>query len=86
MRVVSVNSSTLAKVGYDESRQLLQLHFRSGAAYQYFGVPSAVHEALLTAASKGRYFNDAIRDRFPYRGLGGVTISPDEKISPAVAG
>jgi hypothetical protein len=34
--------------------------------YQYFGVPAAVHEALLRAPSKGSYFNRAIRGWFPY--------------------
>lgn len=67
MRVATVESSTLATVAYDEARGLLQLEFCSHAVYQYFGVPSAVHQALLSAPSKGRYFNHAIRGRFPYR-------------------
>jgi hypothetical protein len=67
MRVATVDSSTLATVAYDEAQELLQLGFCTGAVYQYFGVPAAVHQALLDAPSKGRYFNQAIRDRFPYR-------------------
>jgi hypothetical protein len=67
MRVATVESSTLATVAYDETRELLQLGFCSGAVYQYFGVPPAVHQALLGAPSKGRYFNHAIRGRFPFR-------------------
>jgi hypothetical protein len=66
MRVAPVESSTLATVAYDEARELLQLGFRSHSVYQYFGVPSAVHQALLNAPSKGRYFNHSIRGRFPY--------------------
>jgi KTSC domain len=67
MRVATVESSTLATVAYDEDRELLQLGFRSGAVYQYFGVPAAVHRALLGAPSKGSYFNQAIRGRFAFR-------------------
>lgn len=67
MRVTTVESSTLATVAYDETRSLLQLEFCSRRSYRYFGVPSAVHQALLDAPSKGRYFNRAIRGRFPYR-------------------
>ena len=67
MRVVTVESSTLATVAYDETRLLLQLEFCSRAVYLYFGVPRAVHQALLDAPSKGRYFNWSIRGRFPYR-------------------
>jgi hypothetical protein len=67
MRVATVESTTLATVAYDEARELLQLEFCSRAVYLYFGVPAAVHQALLDAPSKGRYFNRAIRGRFPYR-------------------
>ena len=66
MRVAPVESTTLATVAYDEARELLQLEFCNRAIYQYLGVPAAVHEALLGAPSKGRYFNQAIRGCFPY--------------------
>lgn len=66
MRMTDVLSTTLATVGYDEARQVWQLEFCSRALYQYRGVPRAVHEALLAAPSKGRYFNRAIRGRFPF--------------------
>jgi hypothetical protein len=67
VRVATVESTTLSTVAYDEVRELLQLGFCSRAVYQYFGVPVAVHQALLDAPSKGWYFNHAIRGRFPYR-------------------
>ena len=66
MRVTTVESTTLATVGYDENRKLLQVEFCGRAIYRYFGVPAAVHQALLDAPSKGSYFNQAIRGRFPY--------------------
>jgi hypothetical protein len=66
MNVTAVESATLATVAYDSARQLLQLEFRSRAIYLYFGVPAAVHEALLRAPSKGGYFNWFIRGYFPY--------------------
>jgi hypothetical protein len=66
MNVTAVESSTLATIAYERNRELLQLEFSSGALYRYFGVPPAVHEALLCAPSKGSYFNHAIRGRFPY--------------------
>jgi hypothetical protein len=67
MRVATVESTTLATVAYDETQELLQLEFCSQAVYLYSGVPAAVHQALLGAPSKGRYFNQTIRGRFPYR-------------------
>lgn len=65
MNSTVVESTTLAAVAYDDVRELLRLEFRSRAIYQYFGVPPAVHQALLQAASKGSYFNKVIRGRFP---------------------
>jgi KTSC domain len=75
MCVATVESTTLATVAYDEARELLQLEFCSRAVYLYFGVPATVHQALLGAPSKGRYFNQAIRGRFlcrPILDFGGV--------------
>jgi hypothetical protein len=66
MNLTSVESSTLVTVGYDQNSKLFQLEFRSRAVYQYFAVPAAIHEALLAAASKGSYFNRAIRGRFDF--------------------
>lgn len=66
MNVIPVESSTLATVGYDCDAERLQVEFLSRAVYQYFGVPAAVHEALLTATSKGGYFNRAIRGRYRF--------------------
>jgi KTSC domain len=66
MNVKSVESTTLAAIGYDETREILQLEFRSHSVYRYFGVPMFVYEALVAAGSKGRYFNGTIRGHFPY--------------------
>jgi hypothetical protein len=72
MRVTAVDSTTLVTVSYDDARGLLQLEFCSRAVYQYFSVPSAVHQSLLDASSKGRYFKEAIRGHFPYRLISGL--------------
>ena len=72
MRVTAVDSTTLVTVSYDDARELLQLEFCSRAVYQYYSVPSAVHQSLLDASSKGRYFNEAIRGHFPYRLISGL--------------
>ncbi len=64
MNIKPVESATLAAIGYDETREVLQLEFRSHAVYRYFGVPGSVYETLVAASSKGRYFNEAIRGHF----------------------
>lgn len=67
MRVAAVESTTLLTVSYDDAQALLQLEFCSRTVYHYFSVPPEVHQSLLAAPSKGRYFNQAIRGRFRYR-------------------
>ena len=83
MRVATVESATLLTVSYDEARALLQLEFCSRAIYQYFSVPAAVHQSLLAAPSKGRYFNQAIRGRFSYRLLSDSEAAPRRTEVPA---
>jgi hypothetical protein len=71
----TVESSTFVTVAYDEARELLRLQFYNWAVYQYSGVPASVHQALLDAPSKGRYFNHSIRGRFPYRWISGGAVA-----------
>ena len=77
MIVTAVESTTLKAVAYDEGLALLRLEFRSQAIYDYFGVPAAVHEALLNAPSIGAGFNEIVRGRFPY-----CRISLDSERAP----
>jgi hypothetical protein len=83
MNVTPVESTTLATVGYDDESARLQLEFCNRAIYQYFDVPSAVHKALLTAASKGNYFNTTIRGRYRFAR---VEALPSAAARPAPAG
>lgn len=83
MRVTIVESSTLATVAYDETRELLQLEFCSRAVYHYFGVPAAVHQALLDAPSKGSYFNQVIRGQFPFCLIPDFGVVPPDEGVPA---
>ncbi|MCO6453562.1 MAG: KTSC domain-containing protein [Caldilineales bacterium] len=61
-----VSSSNLASVGYDPQRQVLEIEFRNGSVYQYFGVPQSIYSGLMAAASHGRYF-DAFVKKGGYR-------------------
>jgi hypothetical protein len=69
METTIVESTTLARIGYDAANQLLQLEFRDKTTYQYFGVPAKVHTELLVAPSKGQYFNRSIRGHFRYSAM-----------------
>jgi hypothetical protein len=43
MRVATVESSTLARVAYEETAARLQLEFCNRKTYLYFDVPVAIH-------------------------------------------
>lgn len=82
---VEVRSSSLARLSYDRQQAILQVEFRDGTAYQYAGVPLMTYLDLLRADSKGAFFNQHIRSRFPYVVLGAatpITISQRDRPSP----
>ena len=59
-------SSTIAALGYNEECEILEVEFVSGALYRYHGVPVDVHDALCAARSKGKFFNEHIKDCYPW--------------------
>lgn len=54
----------MRSVGYDLAEQVLEVEFTSGAIYQYLDVPAAVFDHPMCAESKGRYFNQEVRDNY----------------------
>ena len=66
-RMQTVDSSSIAAIGYDRARRRLFVQFRdSGETYAYLGVPARLFAALKEAPSKGRFVNAVIRDRYRY--------------------
>jgi hypothetical protein len=61
---VAVVSSELRTVGYDPDANFLEIEFTNGGVYRYLEVSSLEHSNLLTASSKGRYFNQRIRNKY----------------------
>ncbi|WP_306309345.1 KTSC domain-containing protein [Xenorhabdus anantnagensis] len=70
MNRVSVSSSNLHSVGYDQVTRTLEIAFHNGGIYQYDGVPANVHQGLMSAPSKGKYFHQYIKNVYPYRKVG----------------
>jgi len=62
-----VDSSSIAAIGYDDRSQILQVEFVTGRVYEYTDVPEFLFRALHASRSKGRYFNQSIRDRYDSR-------------------
>ncbi|WP_343565235.1 KTSC domain-containing protein [Kiloniella sp. b19] len=68
MNRTPVRSSNIASAGYENGT--LEIAFVDGGVYQYFNVPEYVYQGLMSAASKGRYFHDHIKDRYQTRKVG----------------
>jgi hypothetical protein len=62
MNYVSVRSSTLEAVAYDETSSTLGVRFRNGSEYEYSRVPESVYRGILSAPSAGRYFQTHVKD------------------------
>lgn len=73
---IDLNSTGLEAATYQDQLALLELEFRSGAIYQYFGVPAQTYQELLLAESKGAYFHYHIRNRFPYAKIHPAELRP----------
>lgn len=65
----TVDSAALESVDYDRQSQDLDIELTTGRIYRYFDVPPGVYEALMDADSKGRFYNDHIRDVYLCRRL-----------------
>jgi hypothetical protein len=66
MHLLTPDSTSLDRVGYDPASKVLLVVFRDRSSYHYFGVPNEVFENLRTAPSKGAYFNHAIRGAYNF--------------------
>jgi hypothetical protein len=60
-------SQVIRALAYDAERNELTVSFVSGRVYVYSLVPPAVFAALEATASKGAFFNQHVRDRYPFR-------------------
>jgi hypothetical protein len=64
MEMIRVTSSAILAVGYDQATRRMKITFVEGHTYDFCRVPEYVFQGLLNAGSKGRYYNDNIKDRY----------------------
>jgi len=62
-------SSVIRKFDYDPAAHRLAVTFVTGRRYAYLKVPEDVANDFRRAFSKGEFFNDAIRDHYPFERL-----------------
>jgi hypothetical protein len=66
MQMTEVNSSNIARIGYDPGARELRIEFHKGGTYAYNDVPTEVWEELQVADSKGVFFHRNIKDRYGF--------------------
>lgn len=65
-----VASSNIASIGYDPDSETLEVEFTNGSIYQYFNIPTGLHDQLMIAPSKGQFLNLYIKNAYPYSRVG----------------
>ena len=76
MRLIALNSSNIAAVGYDIAEQVLYAQFNNGSFYKYLDVdPSTVVGVLFDPVSQGKAFNTRVKDMgYVYEALDAATV------------
>lgn len=62
--MIRVSSSAISAVGYDSETQHMKIQFVQGGTYIFCQVPKHIFDGLLSAGSKGTYYDRHIRNRY----------------------
>lgn len=65
----AVESSCVARIGYDPASEEVYVEFLDSGLYAYQGVPPSAYDELADAESKGAFVNEVIKPRYRYRKL-----------------
>lgn len=63
-----INSSSIKSAGYDNGT--LEVEFKQGLIYQYYGVPEEFWINLMVSDSAGSYLAKNIKNEFPFKLMG----------------
>lgn len=66
MNRISVISSNIASIGYEEESKTLEVEFKDGSVYQYYNVPLSEYEGIMSASSHGQYLHQHIKGNYSY--------------------
>ena len=64
-----VESSAVERVTWEAGSRTLDICYKRGRRYRYFGVPASVYRELLTAPSIGAFVNDEIKGSYRFERL-----------------
>ena len=64
MDLTFVVSSNVSAIGYKDG--ILEVHFRSGAVYQYHNTTQNLYIEFLAAPSKGKFVHQRLKNHYPF--------------------
>lgn len=64
MNMITVNSSDISAIGYENS--VLYVRFHKGGTYSYRNVPQTLYNQLMSASSHGSFFAHNIKNNSMY--------------------
>jgi len=64
MQMIQVSSSAIKAVGYDSDSNRLFIEFNQGKNYAFCRVPESIYKSLMSASSKGSYYDEHIKDKY----------------------
>lgn len=67
--MISVSSSNVDSVGYDEANQIVYVRFLNGSLYIYKNVNKNEFDGLVNAPSVGSYLHRNLKNVYPYERL-----------------
>ena len=59
-----VDSSMITSIGYDSATAILEIEFKNGVVWAYPDFPEYLWYEFETAASKGQFFRQNIREQY----------------------
>ncbi len=63
----AISSTSIRSVGYDPDQKMLEIEFQSGEVYDFHDVPQEVYRDLMQAESHGQFFQQNIREKYPFQ-------------------
>jgi hypothetical protein len=82
MEKLAVQSTAISAVGHT---RVLEVQFTSGKVYQFFGVPEDLYIEFLNSGSKGQFFNQKIRGKYPSQEIKIETQTRQEREAARIA-
>ncbi len=64
LRHVVVNSTSIATIGFNQTRGVLEIQFVNGRVYRYVDVPKPIQQRFLQAPSRGKFYHEFIRGHY----------------------